>query len=130
MYPSLFASSPEPYFLKKSAGSERIRIIAAASTETPTRVESLDTSISLTVVSISVLNDTQTMKIPTATSALGLQDFNTSEKSSSFSFGVRKPIRVTARVTATIIATSADVMFAAMNLRSPFIPIFFDGKGL
>ena len=92
--------------MKNSGGSERIRIMVAASTERfsfePIRVVSRDftdpNTIALTVA--------QTMKIAMPRSARPLPDASTSENSTLFSHGVSMPIPVTAIIDSTSSAMS------------------------
>ena len=107
-----------------------MRIIVAASTDRLNRVVSLVISRSFTVPSIRELSETHTMNTAIASSAFMLPDTKTSENSISLSFGVRRPISVTAIVPITTRAISVGRRFSTMYRSKPGMPIFVDGNGL
>ena len=125
-----FESSPELYSLKKSAGSDRMRIIVAASTEMFNLVSMRAVILFLTAVISMVLIETHTEKTAMAASSRTLFDSSTLPNKSLFNIGLIMPTSERKSVAAAIITRSAAEKVCAMYLTKAGMLIFFSGKGL
>lgn len=96
-------SSPELYCLKKSAGSDMIRIIVAASMEIFSFVSIRAVIIFFTAEISRVLTETETEKNAIAISRRTLRESSTRSKSSFVIIGDIMPMSESARVASAII---------------------------
>ena len=130
MYCARFESSPALKRLKKLAGSERMRIIVAASVDTLSFVPIRAVSMVWTEPKSRALTVAQIRKAATPMSARGLPEVSTSEKSFLFSQGVSAPMPVTISMATASSATSAGVICCNMYFMRSLTVIFVSGKGL
>ena len=123
-------SSPELYFLKKSAGSDMILIMVAASTDMLSFVSMREVIMFFTAVISNVLTETHTEKNAMERSRRMLPDVSTRSNNSLLIIGEIIPMSDKASVARAIITKSDTESVRTIYAAREGKLSFFSGKGL